>query len=98
MLFGICRILLGSESGRRRDLAWLFFYVGILVFLELGHLNIAPVLHLIADNETVFIQVLQHIVHIGHRHIIVAEDVFLQSKRSILKAACSIRLAPQADE
>ncbi len=64
------------------------------MFLELCHLNVAPILYLIADDKSVYIQGFQHIVHIGYGYIVIAEDVFLQPKRSVLKAACSIRLSP----
>lgn len=86
--------LILAQAGRRRNLAGFFFYVGILVFLKLCHLDVAPVLHLIADDESVFIQGFQHIVHIGNSHIVISEDVFLQPKRPVLKAACSVRLPP----
>lgn len=82
------------EFWRRRDLAGFFFYVWILVLLKLCHLDVAPVIHLVADDESVFIQGFQHIVHIGNSHIVISEDVFLQPKRPVLKAACSVRLPP----
>ena len=65
------------------------------MFHEVRNLDICFTIHLIADNEAVFNQLVKKIIQVA---VVVGQDLGFDTPGSILKAALSVGDAPQAGE
>ncbi len=70
----------------------------VLVLREIDHLNVTFSLHLVAQNEIRFMELLKHFVHVLAVDVVVSQQLFLYALWSVFQPSFAVCKAPEPDK